>query len=137
MSVAGMPPDMTHVDATVSPRRRRRRGPKPRQPFDKRTLIGRRVQELVAVFSARIGPGAADPVTAAAIARAAETQALAESARARALRADATVTLDDVVRLNRLAEHAVRALRLDRHNATQQPTLSEYLRSRSDSGGMP
>jgi hypothetical protein len=53
-------------------------------------------------------------------------QALAEEARARALRSDPKVTLDDVVRLNRLAEHAVRALHLDRHK--QQPmSLTESL----------
>jgi hypothetical protein len=62
-----------------------------------------------------------------AIERAAQLQALAEEARARALRGDPKVTLDDVVRLNRLAEHAVRALRLDRHHMAQAPTLTELL----------
>jgi hypothetical protein len=42
-------------------------------------------------------------------------------------------TLDDVVRLNRLAEYAVRSLRLDRHKAPL-PTLADYLRGRSDEG---
>jgi histidinol-phosphate/aromatic aminotransferase/cobyric acid decarboxylase-like protein len=76
---------------------------------------------------ARLGSVADDPVMAAAVARAAQLQALAEAASARALRADPKVTLDDVVRLNRLADHAVRALRLNRHNVKRVPTLSEYL----------
>jgi hypothetical protein len=129
---------MTQVDA-VLPRwrrypRRNKRTPRPPQPFDKRGGAGRRAHALTKHFRQRLGPIAEDPVTAGAIERAAQLQALAEEACARALRADPKVTLDDVVRLNRLAEHAVRALRLDRRN-TQQPTLSDYLRSRSADEG--
>ena len=89
---------------------------------------------LTAHFRQRLGPIADDPVVAGAIERAAQLQALAEAARARALRADPQVTLDDVVRLHRLSEFAVRALHLDRRNATQTPTLSTYLAAR---GGEP
>jgi hypothetical protein len=129
---------MTHVDA-VLPRwkrypRRNKRTPKPRQPFDKRTGAGRRAHALTNHFRQRLGSIADDPVTATAIERAAQLQALAEEARARALRSDPKVTLDDVVRLNRLAEHAVRALHLDRHNMKQQPSLADYLAAR---GGQP
>lgn len=121
---------MTHVDATVPPIHRRHRGPKPRQPFDKRTLIGRRAVTLAATYRARLGAAAADPVVTAAIEKAARLTALAESAAARALRADPRVTLDDVVRLTRLADVSVRRLHLDRHNATQAPTLASYLATR-------
>jgi hypothetical protein len=70
-----------------------------------------------------------------AIERAATLQALAEDAAARALRADPAISLDDVVRLSRLAENATRRLRLDQRNATQAtPTLSSYLAAR---GGQP
>lgn len=132
---------MTQVDA-VLPRwrrypRRNKRTPRPPQPFDKRTGAGRRAHVLANHFRQRLGAVADDPVVSAAIERAAQLQALAEAARARALRADPKVTLDDVVRLNRLAEFAVRSLRLDRNNATRQPTLADYLRSRSAGEGTP
>jgi hypothetical protein len=128
---------MTQVDA-VLPRwkrypRRNRRTPRPPQPFDKRGGAGRRAHALTNHFRQCLGPIAEDPVTAAAIARAAQLLALAEEARARALRSDPKVTLDDVVRLNRLAEHAVRALHLDRHTKQQPMSLPEYLASRGGS----
>jgi hypothetical protein len=81
---------------------------------------------LASHFRRRLGAIADDPVVAGAIERAAQLQALAEAARARALRADPHVTLDDVVRLNRLSESAVRALRLDRHEA-QALTFTQQL----------
>jgi hypothetical protein len=122
---------MTHIDTVMVNVRRRRRRRKPPQPFDKRTGPGRRAAMLAAHFRQRLGPIADDPVTAGAIERAAQLQALAEAARARALRADPLVSLDDVVRLHRLSEFAVRALRLDRNNMKQTtPSLSTYLAAR-------
>ena len=128
---------MTQVDA-VLPRwrrypRRNKRTPRPPQPFDKRTLIGRRAVALAATYRARLGAAAADPVVLAAVEKAAQLTALAESAAARALRADPKVTLDDVVRLTRLADLSVRQLRLDRHNTKQAPTLADYLVARGGS----
>src|SRR5262249_13111374 len=125
---------MTQVDA-VLPRwrrypRRNKRTPRPPQPFDKRTLIGRRAVALAATYRARLGAAAADPVVLAAVEKAAQLTALAEDAAARALRADPKVTLDDVVRLTRLADLSVRRLHLDRHNAKQAPTLADYLAAR-------
>jgi hypothetical protein len=131
---------MTQVDA-VLPRwrrypRRNKRTPRPPQPFDKRGGAGRRAHALTKHFRQRLGPAAEDPVTAAAIERAAQLQALAEEARARALRADPKVSLDDLVRLTRLADISVRRLHLDqRRNAMRQPTLSDYLRARSADEG--
>src|SRR5262245_31920594 len=114
---------MTQVDA-VLPRwrrypRRNKRTPRPPQPFDKRTGAGRRAHVLANHFRQRLGAVADDPVVSAAIERAAQLQALAEAARARALRADPKVTLDDVVRLTRLADLSVRRLHLDQRNTTQ------------------
>ena len=68
---------------------------------------------------------------------AARLTALAEDAAARATRADPKVTLDDVVRLTRLADASVRRLHLDQRNAPTTPTLTDYLRSRSANGGAP
>jgi hypothetical protein len=103
--------------------------------IDKRFAIGRRIKELTLTFRERLGLDAdADPLLVAAVERAAQLQALAEQAAARALRADPKVAYDDVVRLSRLADHAVRRLHLDRHNTKQAPTLSAYLAAR---GGQP
>jgi hypothetical protein len=101
-----------------------------RVSIDKRFAVGRRIKELTATFCERLNLDAnADPLLLAAIDRAAQLQALAEQAAARALRADPKVAYDDVVRLSRLADHAVRRLHLDRHG-TKQPSLSEYLAAR-------
>jgi hypothetical protein len=102
--------------------------------FDKRYAVGRRYMALLATYRERLHLDAdPDPLLLAAVERAAELQALAEQARGRALRAEATVTLDDVVRLNRLAEQALRRLHLDRHNTKQTtPTLSDFSPARGD-----
>ena len=118
-------PDTPQVAAVVPPVRRRHRGPKPRQPFDKRTLLGRRVVELAATFRARLGEDAGDPVMSTAIRRCAETVALSEDLRARMLRGEA-VSADDVLRITRTADALTRRLHLDRHVA-RTPTLPEYL----------
>jgi hypothetical protein len=102
--------------------------------IDKRFAIGRRVKQLTATFRERLGLDAnPDLLLLAAIERAAQLQALAEQAAARALRGDVSVAYDDVVRLSRLAEHAVRKLHLDRNNTKQAPTLADYLVARGGS----
>ena len=124
-----MPADgNTGASPTPVPKKRNHR--RVRKPFDGRYALGRRVHQLVDVFAARI-PDADDPVTAAAIERAARLTALSEQASARALCADPAVSLDDVVRLHRASDYAVRRLRLDQRNNTKQaPTLSSYLAAR-------
>jgi len=99
----------TQVLATIEvrptkPKKNKRRA---KRPFDKRYLPGRKVKAFEAMFRERLGAAASDPVTSAAISRAAELAALAEVARARALMADPGVSLDDVVRLSRAADMAV------------------------------
>jgi hypothetical protein len=112
-----------------------RNGRRARVSIDKRFVIGRRYAQLTATFRARVGPDVdQDPVLLAAVEKAARLTALAEDAAARALRADPKVTLDDVVRLTRLADLSVRRLRLDQRNATPQPSLSDYLRVRGEGG---
>jgi hypothetical protein len=113
----------------MPPKRRRRRGPKPRQPFDKRTLLGRRAVQLAGVFRARLGPDGDDPVLLVEVERAAHLVALSEAASARALRADPKVSLDDIVRLQRAAVAAMRRLHLDRHKPQQAGlSLADILR---------
>jgi hypothetical protein len=71
----------------------------------------------------------------AMIEKAARLAALSEDASAKALNADPRVDMDTLVRLNRLADLALRRLHLDRHRAAQ-PSLSEYLgRNGNSSGG--
>ena len=96
--------------------------------IDKRYAIGRRIKQLAGEFRVRLNLDAdPDPLLQMAIERAAQLQALAEQAAARALRADPKVAYDDVVRLSRLADHAMRGLRLDRNVAQRVQTLDEYL----------
>ena len=124
---------MTQVDAVVPPIRRRHRGPKPREPFDKRTLLGRRVVELAATFSTRLGEDAADPILQVQVERAARLVASSEQLSARALRLDPTISPDDVIRSSRAADHALRRLNLDRHKAPSGPSLGDILRGRGAS----
>jgi hypothetical protein len=119
---------MVLLATAMPPKRRRRRGPKPRQPFDKRTLLGRRVVELIATFRARLQADADDPVAAAAIRRAAEVTALAERWRARMLRGE-RVSTETVLRLTRTADLLTRKLGLDRHIAPPSgPSLADIMR---------
>ena len=113
----------------VRPSRNGKRAP---VQIDRRFAIGRRIDLLATTFRERVSLDEADPdpVLLAAVEKAARLTALAEDAAARATRADPKVTLDDVVRLTRLADVSVRRLRLDQRNAKQTPTLSAYLASR-------
>ena len=95
-------------------------------------LTGRRVHELVAIFAARIGPEADDPIMATAIRRAAETTALSEDLRARMLRGDPDVSADDALRTTRAADALTRRLHLDRRQPKTGPSLADVLR-----GGAP
>src|SRR5262249_47996023 len=85
--VADMPAEtVAFASPTSAPKRRNHR--RARKPFDGRNVLGRRVRELTSIFKARLGEVASDPVTAAAIRRAAETVALSEDLRARMLRGE-------------------------------------------------
>jgi hypothetical protein len=119
--------------APAKPKQNKRRA---HVQIDKRFAIGRRIKELAATFRERIGLDEADPdpVLLAACEKAARLTALAEEAAARATRADPKVTLDDVVRLTRLADLSVRRLHLDRRNTKQQPSLADFLRSHGEGG---
>jgi hypothetical protein len=118
--------------ASDTPTRKRRNHRKAKKPFDARYVLGRRVRELEAVFGARLGRDADDPVTSTAIRRCAETVALSEDLRARMLRGEA-VSPDDVLRITRAADALTRRLHLDR-NPKREPTLADYLATR---GGQP
>jgi len=118
--------------AKAKPNKRRRR-----RPFDRRYGPGRRVLQLEAMFKARLGAAADDPVTATAIARAAETVALSEHLRARMLRGEA-VSADDTLRATRTAELLTRRLlaRVERQPLDHGPSLADIMREGND-GGAP
>jgi hypothetical protein len=125
----------TVASQTPAPKKRRNHR-RAHKLYDRRFAVGRRIKELTLTFRERLGLDEADhdPLLLAAIERAAQLQALAEQAAARALRADPKVAYDDVVRLSRLADHALRRLRLDRRNTKQQPSLANFLRSHGEGG---
>jgi len=111
--------------APAKPKPNKRRA---RVSIDKRYAIGRRYKQLAALYCERVGLDVErDPVLLAAVEKAAQLTALAEAAAARALRADPKVTLDDVVRLTRLADLAVRRLNLPSAASKPPPSLAEYL----------
>jgi hypothetical protein len=99
--------------------------------LDARSELGRRVRDLAHAYAELLGGWAALSDTMAAnVRRAAELVALAENARADALRNGNTDALG-LVRLEGAANRAVRALQLDRKKREPgaAPSLSEYLRS--------
>jgi hypothetical protein len=86
--------------------------------IDKRGRLGKRVAELTAMFAAAVG-GEQTPMRKLKVEKAAELTALAERARGDFMR-DGKGTLDDIVRLERKADQAVRALGLN--EAKPRPT---------------
>ena len=80
--------------------------------LDRRTRLGRRVGELSAHFTKALGgPSAISPLLATKIADAAQLKAIAERARADYL-GGRKVSLGHVVRIERRADNAVKALHL-------------------------
>jgi hypothetical protein len=118
--------------ARVTPAKHKPNKRRARVSVDKRFAIGKRIAQLAAVYAERAGLDASnpDPVLQAAVEKAALLTGLAEQASAGAARADPKVGLDDVVRLNRLADLVVRRLHLDQRRRPTAPSLSSYLAAR-------
>jgi hypothetical protein len=116
-------------DASVIRRPRLRVMPLVR--LDKRTRFGRRVGELVADFSE-----ASDTVSAlqaTRITNAAQLQAIAERARAEYLAASGKVTLGHLIRVERRADNAVKALGIrEPAQSHGKPSLRERLIARQE-----
>jgi len=80
---------------------------------DRRGRLGKRIAELRAIFfAAALGEDATDlsPMKRLMVAEAAELKALAELARGQFMRGTSVASLDDVIRAERRADQAVRAL---------------------------
>lgn len=98
---------------------------------DGRTRESKRRHELAAMYTRALG-GSVDEVTANRIAVAAEMATASEAARARFLRGDPSVSINDLVRLERLAAAAEKRLGVGVAQPKRSgPTLAEYLAGRS------
>jgi hypothetical protein len=78
--------------------------------IDRRGRLGKRVAELTGMFAAAVG-GEQTPMRKLKVEKAAQLTALAELARGDFMR-DGKGTLDDIVRLERKSDQAVRSLGL-------------------------
>jgi hypothetical protein len=97
--------------------------------LDGRTLISRRRRELIDVYTAALGgPAALSEGQLIDIRKAAELTALAEQARARAMREGITDAgeLSAMIRLESTAARAVRALNIKPAAGERTPSIAEY-----------
>jgi hypothetical protein len=92
--------------------------------IDKLGRLGKRVAELTAMFAAAVG-GEQTPMRKLKVEKAAELTALAELARGDFMR-DGKGTLDDVVRLERKADQAVRSLGITERDPRPTSPLAEH-----------
>jgi hypothetical protein len=120
---------MIELALLASAARAQRRTKRSRHRLDRRVRPARNVLKLIELYSARLGKDASDPLLQAAIVRAAELRAVAEDLRSQVLRGE-SVSADDLVRCERLAAAAERALHLDRRQRDTTPTLQDYLASK-------
>jgi hypothetical protein len=102
--------------------------------LDQRTRAATRARKLAAEFEAELG-GNVTTAMHIAIERAAALTVVAEDARARRLAGDLSITLDDLVRTDRAAAAAVKALGLDKRREPTGPTLHEYFAARAAETG--
>jgi hypothetical protein len=110
--------------------------------IDGRTLVARRRRELIDVYTTALGGAAAlSEGQRIDIRKAAELTALAEQARARAMREGASGAgeLTAMVRLEGMAARAVRALNIKPQAAQPKPpSLADYVASkRAEAAGKP
>jgi hypothetical protein len=100
-----------------------------RRRLDQRTRAGRRARELREYYATVLTASGRDVQSvelAGAISRAAELQAISEQLRADALRGLPT-SPDDLVRIERLSTHALRALHLPSAASKPTPTLADII----------
>jgi hypothetical protein len=118
--------DREHVGGVAPKRiRPRRRLTK----VDRRNRVGRRIDELKALFTAALADREPNPMLAHKVGQAAELLAMAEKGRGDYLRGE-HCQLDDVVRAERRAEAAVAALGI-REPRAKVPSLADVLRGAS------
>jgi hypothetical protein len=124
-STADILPAQAQQGAAVAPKRVRRLT---LTKVDKRGRLGKRIAELTAMFAAAVG-GEQTPMRKLKVEKAAQLTAIAELARGAYMR-DAQGSLDDIVRLERKADQAVRALGMTEAKPRAKLTIPEYLAQR-------
>jgi hypothetical protein len=100
-----------------------------RRRVDGRSVVARRAKQLTREFiDALGGSDAVDPATLSKVRRAAELVAVGERTRVMAMAGDAVI--DDLVRVERLCDSALKRLNLDRRREpAAEQTLQEYAAS--------
>jgi hypothetical protein len=99
--------------------------------IDGRSPVGRRVRDIAEAFATQMGGWAAlSDMQAAAVRRAAELHALAEQARADALK-NGNADPEQLVRLENLARKAEHWLGIKPKGEPKPPNLDEYLAQRA------
>jgi hypothetical protein len=117
--------------AIAAPKRIRRRL---LTKVDRRNRVGRRIDELKALFLAALADREQTPMLAHKVTQAAELLALAEKGRGDYLRGEHW-QLDDVVRAERRAEAAVAALGIREGAPKRETSLVGYLASKAAAKG--
>jgi hypothetical protein len=102
--------------------------------IDGRLPLGKRIKRLVSLFEAAFPAEALTPLKREQIATAAQLQAMAEEERGKWMRGEAKCSLDELVRLERRAVAAVKALGIEETRA-KGPTLADYLAARDGNDG--
>jgi hypothetical protein len=142
-SPASPPPARAVLAASEKPRPAVNTSPKPRRSekiiltgVDKRTALGKRIVELRALFLEALGGSdGLSPMKRLKVEQAAQLTALAELCRGDFMR-DGAGTLDDLVRLERKADHALRALGIV-EAAPKPPTVRDNIASRYPAARLP
>jgi hypothetical protein len=91
------------------------------------TRLGRRIDELIVLFTAAVPAEGLTKLRREKILEAAQCKALAEAERGVWMRGEARCSLDELVRLERRADAAVRALGLVERAPQNTPSLQEYV----------
>jgi hypothetical protein len=119
-------PSARPVSETDTPRPRRSRA-KRLTTVNRSTRLGKRIDELKALFTETLGEDALTPMRRMRIAEAAELKAGAEVERGKWMRGEARCDLDELVRLERKADQAVRSLGLTDAKPKSKLSVPEYL----------
>ena len=125
-AVASRPRATSSAGDARKPRRSRKRT---LTTVDRRTRVWIRIADLTAMLTAALGSVELTPMRRMKIEQAAQLTALAELARGRFMR-DGEGTLDDIVRLERKADSAVRALGIV-ESKPKPASLADYIAART------
>jgi hypothetical protein len=101
--------------------------------IDGRLPLGKRIKRLVSLFEAAFPAEALAPLKREQIATAAQLQAMAEEERGKWMRGEAKCDLDELIRLERRAVAAVKALGIV-ETSQRRRSMQDYLADRAARG---